>query len=71
MLKRHDKDGDGVLSGTEREEARATAGTRGGGRIRERMMRRFDADGDGVLNEEERAAAEKAREEFRSNRPSA
>ncbi len=40
-----------------------------GGPIREAIVREFDKDGDGKLNEEERAAARKAMEARRANRP--
>jgi len=42
---------------------------RDGGPIREAIIKKFDKDGDGKLNEEERAAARKAMEARRANRP--
>ena len=40
-----------------------------GGPIREAIVKESDKDGDGKLNEEERAAARKAMEARRANRP--
>jgi hypothetical protein len=40
-----------------------------GGPIREAIVKESDKDGDGKLNEEERAAAHKAMEIRRANRP--
>ena len=65
MMKKFDKDGDGVLNEAERTAMREAMGARKGGVVgerpsREEMLKKFDKDGDGQLNEEERAAMREA-----------
>lgn len=55
--KKFDKDGDGTLSKSEREAARAAMKER-----HAKILEQFDKDGDGTLSEEERAAAKAAHE---------
>ena len=52
MLKKYDKNGDGVLDANEQTAALANMETR------PRFIARFDKDGDGKLNDAEKAAAE-------------
>jgi hypothetical protein len=52
MLKKYDKNGDGVLDASEQAAALADLETR------PRFIARFDKDGDGKLNEVEKANAE-------------
>lgn len=58
LLRQFDRDGDGVLTASEREEAERFLDARRRDREARRaeMMRRFDADGDGHLSEEELSA---------------
>jgi hypothetical protein len=56
LTQRFDADGDGILSESEREGARASREA-----MHRKAMEQFDADGDGVLSETER---ERAREHF-------
>ncbi len=83
MLKRFDKDGDGVLNTAERAEARAARemlqrrGSPPAHSDREqglsdeqkkRVLQRFDSDGDGQLNAEEREQARQAIKKRRAAR---
>lgn len=67
IIARFDTDGDGKLSDSERQAARAARGKKvgaGGPQNPERMKKiiaRFDSDGDGKLSESERQAARAAR----------
>lgn len=70
MMARFDKDGDGVLSDSEREAMRESFGAnqrRGGGFDREAIMKQFDKNGDGELDESEREAM---RQQFQNRRQS-
>ena len=79
MLKRYDKNGDGVLDAEEKAAMRAemqqhrgtTGGAERGSRMHEEMLKRFDKDGDGQLNAEEQAEADKARQEARQKHEAA
>ncbi len=70
FLEKYDQDGDGVISGEEKDAARAEmrGDRRGRGADfdrREEFMKRADTNGDGVLSDEERA---QARERMRQRR---
>ncbi len=84
MLKRFDKDGDGVLNTAERAEARAAREMRQrrgntptaptdkeqglSDEQKKRVLQRFDSDGDGQLNAEEREQARQAIKKRRASR---
>lgn len=70
MIKRFDKNGDGMLDEAEQQaafEARRAKGKEGRphGPMREEILKRFDHDGDGQLNDVEKSEAKKAGEEMR------
>ncbi len=59
MLKKHDKDGDGELTGDERDAARREIGQI----MRQRYIDQYDKNGDGEVDREEREAAREAQRE--------
>jgi len=59
-MERHDTDGDGKISDTERKAAKE--------KRRAKMVERFDSDGDGELNDSERQSAKVARDKFRERK---
>lgn len=56
LLKKFDKDGDGILSASEQAEMKKAM-------WEERALKKYDKDGDGKLSDEERAEAEKDKAE--------
>lgn len=67
IIAKFDTDGDGKLSESERQAARAARGKKGGAggpqnpEQMKKLIARFDTDGDGKLSESERQAARAAR----------